>query len=90
MNKLTPLQVSRLVNDKNSMYNAVYRNGYLLPPKRDSFNTYEFLDKVRTEEYWLPKTHQCKMYTCLDPPPKDTLAVMVRDAIYRHIEKFES
>ena len=69
--------VARYVNDKGSMYNAVYRNNFLLPPKRDPWLTFEFLDGIRTGLYWLPKTSECKMYSCLEPPSKEEVATIV-------------
>ena len=71
------------------MYNAVYRNGYLLPPKRDPWLTYEFLDGVRNGTFWLPKTSECKMYSCLDPPPREELAEIVKKAIIEHANKYD-
>lgn len=80
--------VARYANDKTSMYNAVYRNNFLLPPKHDTWLTFEFLDRVRTGLYWSPKISECKLYSCLEPPNKDELAEIVAGAIEQHVSKY--
>ena len=67
------------------MYDAVIRNGYLLPSKKDGFCSFDFLDGVRTGENWLPKAKDCTMYSCLCPPPKDELSQIVADGIMQNI-----
>ena len=51
---LTSEEVKRLVNNKNSMYDAVARNGYLVSDRRDDLNSFDFMDQVRTGQAWLP------------------------------------
>ena len=63
-------EVARLIRNKKSLYEACARNEYYLPPYADSFISADFLDGVRTGLNWLPKTSQCKVYTCVDPPSR--------------------
>lgn len=67
-------KVAKLINNKSSMYDACLRNGYLLPPKRDALVTFDFLDKIRSQEIWCPKAEDCTYYTCVTPPTKLELA----------------
>ena len=71
---MTSEEVKRVVNNKDSMYDAVVRNGYLVSERKDELNSFEFLDQVRTGNAWLPATKECKMYSCLQPPNRPVLA----------------
>ena len=59
MQTVSSSNVAKYVNNKKTLYLACARNGYLLPPERDSMVTFDFLDKVRMGLIWLPKTDQC-------------------------------
>ena len=63
-------EVAKLIRNKKSLYEACARNEYFLPNYADTFISADFLDGVRTGYNWLPKTSQCKVFTCVDPPSR--------------------
>ena len=56
--------------DKQSLYEAVLRNQYWLPPAKDSLMSTEFMRGVVDQHYWLPKTSEMKVLNCADMPTK--------------------
>ncbi len=82
---ISSLDVSRLIRNKRDLYDAVSRNSFFLPPCSDSFVSADFLDGVRRGVNWLPKTDQCKLFQCADPPPKSVLAELLYFAMTKWI-----
>ena len=67
---ISSAQVNTLINNKKTLYYAVVRNDFLVPPLSDEFCSLEYLDGLRTGRNWLPKATECKLYTCLFPPKR--------------------
>ena len=77
--------MAKLIRNKKSLYEACGRNEYYLPPYSDGFISADFLNGVRTGENWLPKTSQCKVFTCIDPPSREEIATTLRETIQNYV-----
>ena len=57
------------------------RNGWLLPGKKQSLVTLDFMQRVRSGEIWCPTIRMVKAPpVCVTPPPKDTLIMKIVNA----------
>ena len=63
-------QVARLVNDKETMYQAMIRNGYVLPSYKQAICTLDFMLRVRAGEVWVPRGNECRAIKVATPPPR--------------------
>lgn len=53
------------------MYDALERNGYFVPQSwKDPFMSWSFMEGVRQEVHWLPKTEEIRYHDVASPPPK--------------------
>ena len=50
-------QVANLVNDKQTMYQAMIRNSYVLPSYKQAICTLDFMFRVRAGEIWVPRAN---------------------------------
>ena len=82
---ISSAEVAKLIRNKKSLYEACARNEYFLPPYSDSFISADFLDGLRTGQNWLPKTSQCKVYTCVDPPSRQDIAATLSETIKTYV-----
>ena len=77
-------QVSDYVQDKQSWYRAMIRNGWVLPAYKQAICTYEFMVKVRSGELWCPKKDAVtNIALCATPPPQKMLAEFIHNAIVK-------
>ncbi len=73
-------QAELVVRNKKQLYQALIRNGYLLPPYKDAINTKKFLIGVKDERYWcLHSSQMLAVKHCADCPNKLVLAEMVTE-----------
>ena len=71
-------EASRLVCDKETMYSALIRNGYVLPHPKQSICSLKFMQLVRSGEVWVPRKEQCNgFFKIATPPPRDKLAYYI-------------
>ena len=83
-NMISREEASRLVCDKETMYGALIRNGYVLPHHKQSICSLKFMQLVRSGDVWVPRKEQCNGYVKVaTPPPRDKLAGFVDLAVER-------
>ena len=81
-NMISREDASRLVCDKETMYSALIRNGYVLPHPKQSICSLKFMQSVRKGEVWVPRKDQCNGFVKVaTPPPRDKLAGFVDIAV---------
>ena len=74
-------QISQVVNDKHTMYDAMVKNGWALPHRKQPICTLDFMIRVRAHQLWCPRQDQTvKTVMCPTPPPKKELAELIRTA----------
>jgi hypothetical protein len=73
MPQFTVDEVSKFVQDKHSLYEAVQRNGYYLPSSKSTVCTEQYLTKVLSGKVFCPKYEQIKLKPCPRPPYKQVL-----------------
>ena len=67
-------QVAEVIRDRETFYNGMLRNGWVLPNKKQSICTLDFMQRVRAGEIYCPRVeHIKKPAICVTPPPKETL-----------------
>ena len=67
-------QVATMVRDKETYYNGMLRNGWLLPAPKQSLVTLEFMERVRLGQVFCPRVGQVRAPPpCVTPPPKRIL-----------------
>jgi len=78
---LTREQIAQVVNDKHTMYDAMVKNGWALPHRKQPICSLDFMVKVRAHQLWCPRQDQTiKTVVCPTPPPKKELAEFIRNA----------
>ena len=67
------------------------RNGWVLPAKKQSICTLDFMERVRAGEIYCPRVEQIKRPAiCLTPPPKETLIEKIDIACANRLARGEN
>ena len=67
-------QVAEVIRDRETYYDGMLRNGWLLPARKQSLCTLDFMQRVRTGEIFCPRASHVKAPpVCVTPPPKAVL-----------------
>ena len=78
---LTRDQVAVVVRDHRSYYDAMLRNGWRLPSRKQSVVTLQFMEKGRSGAIFCPRVEHIKSPPiCLTPPPKEKLIEKIIEA----------
>lgn len=89
-NSISSTKIEQVVRTKKDLYEAAIRNGYYLPPMRDSFVTADFLDDVRIGACWLPKTAECQVKSTAVMIPKAELATTLVTEMQNHAANLDN
>ena len=80
-------QAASVVTDRLTYYDGMIRNGWLLPGKKQSIVTLDFMQRVRGGEIYCPRASEVtKPAVCVTPPPKEQLVMKILNAT----EEYES
>ena len=83
-------QVSEVVRDRDTYYDGMLRNGWLLPAKKQSLCTLDFMQRVRAGEIFCPRASHVKVPpVCVTPPPKAVLIDKIATASTVRAERGE-
>ena len=83
-------QVAEVVRDRDTYYDGMLRNGWLLPAKKQSICTLDFMQRVRAGEIFCPRASHVKAPpVCVTPPPKAVLIHKIATASTVLAEKGE-
>ena len=78
---LSRQQVSAVIRDRDTFYEGMLRNGWLLPAKKQSICTLDFMTRVRKGEIFCPHVNLVKCPpVCVTPPPKEILIDKIMNA----------
>ena len=67
-------QVSAVIRDRDTYYDGMLRNGWVLPAKNQSLCTLDFMQRVRAGEVFCPRVEDIKSPAiCVTPPPKEDI-----------------
>ena len=84
-------QVASVIRDKETYYDGMLRNGWLLPAKKQSIVTLEFMQRVRAGEIYCPRVSEVtKPAVCLTPPPKEQLIMKILNATEEYSSRGEN
>ena len=79
---ISEAQARAVIPDKAALYNALVRNGFILPPLSDSICTVHWLTAVFKVEAWCLRTEEVTtLRVCPDMPNKTDLANIVATAM---------
>lgn len=67
---ITSSTAKSMVNDRNSYYDAMLRNGFTMPAKKSKINTIDFFEAVRKGLVYVPRYDTLVMRPCPNPPSK--------------------
>lgn len=73
METKTVAAFKRYIGCREDLWEAAFRNGFVLPKVNASICTEEYLRKVIDEVYYCPKDVEIKSKNCFAPPSKQTL-----------------
>ena len=83
-------QVSAVIRDRETYYDGMLRNGWILPAKKQSLCTLDFMQRVRSGEIFCPHVKLVKTPpVCVTPPPKDVLIEKIMNATEERESKGE-
>ena len=83
-------QVANVIRDRDTYYDGMLRNGWVLPAKKQSICTLDFMQRVRAHEIYCPRVEHIKQpAVCLTPPPKHILIEKIMNAAGKREEKGE-
>ena len=71
--QLTVSQAQSFIKSRKHMYDSMIRNRFYLPSFKSPAITQEYMQLVRSGEYWCPKFDEVKLLPCPNPPTKDYL-----------------
>ena len=84
-------EVANVIRDRDDWYGGMLRNGWLLPGKKQSICTIDFMQRVRTGEIFCPHARHVKAPAiCVSPPPKRMLVEKITVATTVLAEKGEN
>ena len=73
--------LSAVVANKDSLYNAMIRNGYYLPNKKSKLVTIEYMLQVRKGTIHCPKYEDIRLAPCPDLPSKEDIFKALFDLV---------
>ena len=83
-------QVANVVRDRDTYYDGMLRNGWILPAKKQSICTLDFMERARAGEIFCPRAEQIKAPAiCVTPPPKAVLIDKIDIACCAHMNAGE-
>ena len=75
-----------MVRSNGDYYNAMIRHGWLLPTISSSLVTREYMDGVRTKQYYCPHIEdEIPKLLVANPPPKLELLKIWKKAVYQKV-----
>ena len=74
MNNAIPKTLAKeFAGNKTEFYNAMLLNNFYLGSKNSSCMTYEYMEKVRIGDFYVPKFTELKVRPCPYPPLKQVI-----------------
>ena len=62
--------IATVINDKETLHEAIRRNQFYAPGIKESMMTIEFMKNVSEGNDWLPKCSEIRLLNCVEPPSK--------------------
>ena len=85
MERIALSEAEKSLESKESIYQALAFNQYVLPPLSDPLISIKFMIGLMHHKYWLPKSAQITQFrVCAITPSKSVLAGYVYDALMQH------
>ncbi len=81
--KMSLEEAKMLVDNKKTLYEAMQRNGWILPSIKSNCCTVEWMLGVREKEFWCPHVDNYVMRICARPPKKTQLLQILSDCIVK-------
>ena len=71
-------QSSNFTSSKARVYEACFRNGYILPSEKSAFCTLDYLEGLISGKHWTPHQDHYIHRNCYSPPPVNLIYDEVR------------
>ena len=76
--------IATVVNDKETLHEAIRRNQFYTPGIKESMMTIEFMKNVSEGTEWLPKCSEIRLLNCVEPPSKQQIAEMLYQRMHAY------
>ena len=81
-NQLSVEQARALIPNKASLFDALVRNGYLMPPKSSIMLSMKFMFEVKEKRCWILHTSEVTgVIGCASPPNRQQLSYMLNEVM---------
>ena len=70
-----------MIKSKADFHEGMDRIGFMVPPIKSSGCTVDYLQRVRSGEYWCGKYEEGKLRSCYRPPKKDVIFKEIEDIL---------